>query len=212
MTTLYFVRHGQSIGNKNGRFLGYTDQDLSELGYRQAEMTSHFFDDIHIDAVYSSDLIRAFHTVEPIAKLKHLNVIPDRNLREIYCGTWENQPFDELKSSNADYQKWLVDIGHAVCTEGESVAHLQQRINDEVNKIVRENKNKTVVIGTHATPIRAMTCIWRNLDIGQMNSFGWVDNASVTKVNYDENGKGTIELYNYSEQLGKLCTRLGANV
>ena len=40
MTTMIFVRHGQSLGNLNGEFLGHTDLDLSERGYMQAEKTA----------------------------------------------------------------------------------------------------------------------------------------------------------------------------
>lgn len=34
-TTLYLIRHGQSLGNVQRRFLGHTDWDLTELGYRR---------------------------------------------------------------------------------------------------------------------------------------------------------------------------------
>ena len=39
-TKLYLIRHGQSQGNLLGLFLGHTDMDLTELGYRQAEMAA----------------------------------------------------------------------------------------------------------------------------------------------------------------------------
>ncbi len=206
MTTVYFIRHGQSIGNLQRRFLGHTDLDLSELGYMQATKTAWFFKDIHIDAIYSSDLIRAFNTVLPIAALKGLNVIPSDQLREVFSGSWENIEFDRLRTEfKDDYDIWLNDIGNAVCTNGESVTNLQSRVRKEVERIAKENDGKTIVIGTHATPIRSMTCVWKNLPITEMKNIAWVANASITKVEYD-NGIGKIVDYDNSSHLGDLTT------
>jgi len=213
MTTLYFIRHGQSLGNLHRRFLGHTNLDLSELGYKQAEKTAEFFKDIHIDAIYSSDLCRAFNTVKPLADMKNLTVIPRTRLREINSGKWENLEFDRILTEyEADYKVWLTDIGNAVCTEGESVAHLQQRVATEVEAIAKAHEGQRVVIGTHATPIRAMTCIWRGLPISEMKNIPWIANASVTKVIYDK-GVGKIEEYELTDHLGDIATAFGnANV
>ncbi|MBQ2703968.1 MAG: histidine phosphatase family protein [Clostridia bacterium] len=213
MTTLYIVRHGQSLGNLTGRFLGHTDLDLSETGYKQASKVAEFFENIHIDAVYSSDLCRAFNTVKPIADKKGLCIIPRTRLREVNSGKWENNEFDYLKSQFAeDYGVWLTDIGNAVCTEGESVAHLQERVATELAAIAKAHQGETVVIGTHATPIRAMTCIWRGLTLSEMKNIPWVANASITKVIY-EDGVGKIEEYEITEHLGDIFSSFGtANV
>ena len=96
MTTVYFLRHGQSIGNRTKRFLGHTDEDLSELGYLQAELASSFFDLVDIDVIYSSDLLRAYNTVKPIADKKGLPIIKSEKLREIFAGEWEGKTIDHL--------------------------------------------------------------------------------------------------------------------
>ena len=63
MTRLLFVRHGQSEANLEGVFAGQIDPALTELGYRQAECTAEFIAKTYsVDAVYSSDLQRAYHT------------------------------------------------------------------------------------------------------------------------------------------------------
>ncbi len=212
MTTMYFIRHGQSVGNKLGRFLGQTDLDLSELGYEQAEQTRRYFENIRVDVVYASDLMRAFNTVAPIAHDKGIELIPDSELREIACGRWENQLFEDLKVAfKSDYDVWLNDIGNARCTDGESVVELQSRIKAEVERIANIHDGESVVIGTHATPIRCMTCYWRGEPITAMKDIAWVSNASVTKVVY-ENGVGTIVDYAYDGHLGEIKSAFSGNV
>ena len=63
MTRLLFVRHGQSKANLDGVFAGQIDPALTELGCRQAECTAEFIaENYKVDAVYSSDLQRAYQT------------------------------------------------------------------------------------------------------------------------------------------------------
>ena len=46
---IILVRHGQSIGNQTRVFLGHTDLDLSELGYKQANATAEYLKNEKID-------------------------------------------------------------------------------------------------------------------------------------------------------------------
>ena len=46
---------------------GHTDRSLTELGRRQAAELAERLADVELDAVYSSDLLRAVETAEPVA-------------------------------------------------------------------------------------------------------------------------------------------------
>ena len=70
----YLVRHGQSLGNLNRIYLGHTDVDLSELGYKQAEITAEHLRGVHFDSIYSSDLKRAHNTALPHARIRNIPV------------------------------------------------------------------------------------------------------------------------------------------
>ena len=50
-TKIIIVRHGQSLGNLNKQFLGHTDLDLSDLGYKQAICTANHLKNEKIDIV-----------------------------------------------------------------------------------------------------------------------------------------------------------------
>ena len=60
------------------------------------------------------------------------------------------------------------------------MAELQERFVAEVRRIAAENPGKTVVIATHATPIRSLLCHCSGKDISYMQDIKWVPNASVT--------------------------------
>ena len=66
-TVVYIVRHAEKTGETS-------DADLSNVGKARAEVLRWMLRDIPFDAVYSTDVRRALHTVEPIAKAKGLTV------------------------------------------------------------------------------------------------------------------------------------------
>ena len=78
-------------------------------------------------------------------------------------------------------------------------------------EIVAENEGKTVVIATHATPIRAMQCLWQGMTFDEMKDVSWVSNASVTEAIY-ENGEFSLVFAGRHEHLGDLVSGLPSNV
>ena len=212
ITHIYLIRHGESMGNKRDAFLGHTDLDLTPKGHMQAEQTAHYLKNIYADVIYSSDLMRAYSTAMHTAKIKGIDVIKNKNLREIFAGDWENKTFEFLKEEFADeYKIWMNNIGLARCTNGESVKELQNRIVNEVIKIAKENEGKTVFIFTHATPIRALKAACDNVKMDEMRNIPWATNASVTHAQY-ENSVLSIKDYSVDYFLGEIRTALPKNV
>ncbi len=212
MTTFLLVRHGESVANHHNVFAGHTDADLSELGHEQAEKTAEYLaENYHIDAIYSSDLKRAFKTGLHTAVKVGVPILPDEQLREIHAGKWENIKFDTLQTEFAeDYHVWLTDIGNAVCTDGESVKELGERIQNRLTELAKQHDGKTVLITTHATPIRVSQCIWEGKPLSEMKNIPWVSNASVTVAEYD--GSWHIKAVSIDEHLTDIRTVPAANV
>lgn len=212
-TTLIFVRHGESEANGSGIFAGHLDIDLTQRGLQQAELTARYICGHYcVDAVYASDLRRAYYTALPIANASTGNVTKTSQLREIFAGEWEGLCFDELQSRYSEsYEVWLHDIGRAHPTNGESVEQLSIRIWETVQQILHANQEKTVVIVTHATPIRTLLCRHNGLELAQMKTIPWVSNASVTVIRVEDN-RWTVEETGFDTHLSELKTQLPANV
>ncbi|MBR2848751.1 MAG: histidine phosphatase family protein [Clostridia bacterium] len=212
MTKLYLIRHGESEANRARLFAGNFDIDLTELGYAQAEHIPEYFREIHIDAIFASDLKRAYHTACPLAKARNLPVVKEPSFREISAGAWEGVHFDTIMEKyKEDYTVWREDIGRAVCTNGESVLQLSRRVSAAITRIAEENDGKTVVIATHATPIRSLISLWATGSLRDMKEYKWVPNASITEASY-ENGVFTLENIGITEHLEGLLTKLPPTV
>ncbi len=211
MVRFLVVRHGQSLGNAGGVFVGQNDVDLSPLGHIQADITGEYLKDKRVDVVCSSDLSRAHHTAEHIAAHCRTDLISSKNLREINAGLWQGKTFDYLENNFKNYKVWLNDIGNASCDGGETVKQLQNRISAEFKSIAEKNEGKTVCVVTHAAPIRVMECMWRGLPIEKASSISWVSNCSVTSVIY-ESGEARLECVGYDEHLTDCKSGFPSNV
>ena len=212
ITRLYFIRHGESQANARDVFLGHTDLDLTEKGGEQAEKTANYLQTLNVDAIYASDLLRAYHTAKATAKRLGLTIIKDERLREIYCGEWENLPFSVLQERYKEsYGVWCNNIGLSQTDGGESVAQLQNRIVSVVKEIAEKNLGKTVLIFTHATPVRCMAGYCKKLSLDTLKDVPWASNASVTEVHYQD-GEFSLVEYSKDDFLGELKTELPDNV
>lgn len=211
-TTLYLIRHGESLGNVRHIFLGHTDWDLTDLGRRQAACTAALFRDTAVDAVVASDLLRAWNTARPIAEDKGLDILPEPGFREIFAGDWEARSFEDIEARYPEaYGVWRRDIGHAATPGGETVAQLYERVRAALDRTAAAHPGKTVVIATHATPIRVLMTGLSGLPVGEAARIPWVSNASVTRLRL-EDGHYTIDYADRHDHLGALTTVLPANV
>ena len=213
MTKIIFVRHGQSIGNLNGRYLGNYDGELTELGREQARRAADFLKNEKIDFAYASDLSRAYETGAIIAEPHGLVPIKDNRLREIFAGKWENVEFTKIAELYPEeWSVWQNDAFNSRPTDGESVMELMERVTKAVWQIAAENDGKTVLVATHATPIRALMREWGELN-ALPNGPKWVSNASLTTAEYDTEKHG-VRVISVSEcgYLNGLETDLPKNV
>lgn len=203
-TKIYLIRHGESLANAQDLFIGHVDMDLSETGYAQARRTAEYLKDVPLDAVYASDLCRAYHTALPTAELHGLTVVQDPLLREIESGLWENTATPDLPRRFAEsYGIWKTDIGHARPDGGESVLEMQARFCGRLEALLPLHQGQSVAIFTHATPIRACAAYWKGLSADAMQTVPWATNASVTVGEWDGTAYRLLE-YSTDSFLGDL--------
>jgi probable phosphoglycerate mutase len=102
------VRHGESEWNAIGRWQGWADPVLSELGVKQAVVGARAVG--AVDAIVSSDLQRARMTADIIAaELGVGPVVVDAALRERDAGPWTGMTRKEIE---AEWPGWLAEWKH----------------------------------------------------------------------------------------------------
>ena len=105
MTTIYLVRHGETVDNARQVMQGQTQGELNETGRQQAETVAERLASEQIDAVVASDLRRAIQTAEIISVRHGLPVTTTSLLRERDWGGFTGRYIPSLKD-----EPWPDDI------------------------------------------------------------------------------------------------------
>ena len=157
-TRLFLIRHGQSAGNAEGRFGGHGPTPLSDLGRSQAERTAKVLAKEGINAIYSSDLLRAVQTAEPLAEILGLEINTSPAFRERHVGVLEGLTFDESKERfPRDYYALINRDVHHIITEGESYRQLLKRITDELDVIIPRHNGERIALFSHTGALCFLT-------------------------------------------------------
>jgi broad specificity phosphatase PhoE len=93
--TLYLVRHGETEWNKNGIIQGQLDSPLTNEGIKQVQQIANELKDIHFDAIFSSDLHRAYKSADIINIERQLVIQTSKALRERSWGHYEGTSREE---------------------------------------------------------------------------------------------------------------------
>lgn len=189
MTRIYLIRHAEAEGNLYRRVHGWYNSLITDNGYRQISALRGRFDNIPIDAVYSSDLFRTMTTAKAIYVSHGLELHTCPDLREIGVGEWEDVPWGEL--SHRDGER-LYEFNHSSpkfqVEGGESFAQVQKRMLNAVRDIAEKHPDQTVALFSHGTAIRCLQAAIRGLGPGEMEGLGHSDNTGVTCLTVDEHG------------------------
>jgi probable phosphoglycerate mutase len=153
-TRVLLIRHGQSQGNAERRFGGHTHTPLSELGHAQAEATARALASEGVTAIYSSDLLRAVQTAEPLARATDLRVEETSAFRERSVGLMEGLTFEEAAEAHPEEYAALLrrDFDH-VLAGGESYRQLLDRAHARLDRAIEENTGGSIALFSHTGTI-----------------------------------------------------------
>lgn len=150
MTTLILIRHGETDWNIEGRYTGQSDIPLNKRGLQQAETLAKKINVDTIDAIYSSDLQRAFETAKRLRDQGDIPLFLDARLREIHQGEWEGLHFDEIHARYRQAWEQRKNAPMEVAPPGgETVGEVRQRVLGAVREIIDQHPGETIAIVSH---------------------------------------------------------------
>ena len=183
MTTLLLVRHGETDWNRDRRWQGHADLPLNDDGRRQAHALADELADEPLDAIYSSDLARAYDTARVVAERKGLGVVVDPDLREIDIGAWEGLTSDEVEAQwPGDLARWRAGEA-ALGRGGETHDELRERILRAAGRIAAAHPGERVLVVSHGGALRALALHARAIEQEHR-----LENCGVVRVRFENGG------------------------
>lgn len=201
-TTLYIIRHAQASGNLDKVFQGRFDGKITTLGYQQLEALADKCKEFSFDIIYSSPLSRALETAQYANKYYNFDIVLDEGLLEINGGDWEGKKWASFDQTDPDmYDKWKNSPWDYQAPNGESMIQVYSRLAGTVDRIVSENKGKTICVVSHGCAIRNLITYLMGLEVTKLPEAGWCDNTGVSKIIFDENLTPSVVFKNNIEHL-----------
>lgn len=164
-TRLLLIRHGATTLTAEDRFAGSTNVALSDEGRAQAEQLGTRLSTEKIDAVYCSQMARAFDTARLVAGTTHPAPVIRPDLREIDHGRWEGLTRKEVEERFGDeYLAWENDPFTVAPLNGETGLGVLARALPAVRQILTAHQGKTVAIVSHKATLRLVLCSLLGID------------------------------------------------
>ncbi len=163
MATIFLTRHGQTDWNAERRWQGHADPPLNERGREEAHALAESLVSHGIEAIYSSDLVRARETAEIVAARLGLPVTLDARLREVDVGEWSGLTTPEIEQAYPDAMERRRE-GMTGWTKGEEMEAMGRRV---VEALLAIEDGRALVV-THGGPLRFT---WATAGGGE----GWVN-------------------------------------
>lgn len=142
-TMIYLIRHGETAGNVEVRYIGWTDIPLDAKGVVQAQELCYKLQQCAIDEIYASPLQRAIATAAPIAEVLRKQIHIENGLKEINCGAWETLTAKQVcEKWPKELDNWANHPDKLKIPEGDSFADVQKRMISALGAIARANQGK----------------------------------------------------------------------
>ncbi|HKB81677.1 MAG TPA: histidine phosphatase family protein [Burkholderiales bacterium] len=192
VTTFVFVRHGETAWNVEGRIQGHLDIPLNHLGVAQAEALGKRLVREQFDAVYSSDLVRAFHTARPTVSDPDRAIVKDQRLRERHLGALQGLTGEEAMAGQpVAWKAFKSRDPDLELAGGETLGEFSRRVVGFVETTLDKHAGGRILAVTHGGVLDAAYRHAAGMPLSASRNFP-IYNASVNVISHD-NGRWKIE-------------------
>lgn len=181
MINLIFIRHGATQGNLEKRYIGTTDEPLSDIGIKQCHILKE--KNIDVDLVFVSPMIRAVQSAEIIFPDRVYKIIDD--FKEINFGLFEGKTADEL-SSDEKYIEWVDSYCQSSIPCGESICDFKKRCCNGFERIINTIPDgHTAAFVVHGGVIMS---VFEKFEKSKKGFYDYhISNGSAIVCEYDDN-------------------------
>ena len=184
---IIFLRHGQAENNTKRILAGRTEGvPLTKIGIEQAEQIGKYLKPIDISAIYSSPIERANNTAKIVAESNSIDYKLDERLTELDMGKFTRMPYDEIFAKHGNvFLKFYSNDPIISEYNVETFPHVQKRVMDMLDYIIKKHDQQNVILVTHMDPIKSV--IAKVMDLKPLALFELIiANCSLTIIKHHD--------------------------
>lgn len=153
------IRHGETDWNVGNRIQGQLDIGLNAQGRWQAARLAEALADEPLDAIYASDLQRAWHTAEALAAVGQPLPQAEPGLRERHFGVFQGLAWDEIAQQHPEaHRRWKARDPAFGPQDGETLSGFYARVVGVAERLLARHPGQTVALVAHGG---VLDCLYR---------------------------------------------------
>lgn len=196
-TTLILLRHGETEWNHSGRWQGQdANTQLTERGRVQARIVARRLSAYPIEAIYSSDLSRAFETAQIVGAILRLEPLPVPGLRESDIGAWTGLTWEEITARFPEQVAAMFAGQDVRRGGGETNRELAERLILAVDAIIARHPGQTVLVVSHGAALRSLIAEVIGASLSQLHRIAIGGNTAISVVRMEH---GALRLVSYND-------------
>jgi probable phosphoglycerate mutase len=192
---LMLARHGETDDNARLIFQGQGGGSLNARGRAQAERLAARLAG-ELDVIVSSDRTRAKETAEEVSRAAGVEIIFDREVREVDVGSWTGLAYEEVERRfPEEWAAWRagLDVPRG---GGETYAGLATRVAGALQRIARDHVGKRVLVVSHGAALRSAVCLALGISPSWNAPIAGLHNTSLSRLRYEDE---KIHLVTYND-------------
>ena len=191
-TRIIAIRHGETAWNVDTRIQGQLDIGLNDTGRWQAKRVAQALAAEPIQAIYASDLSRAWATANEVAKTTRVNPRSEPALRERGFGIFEGKTYQEIEAQWPDQaMQWRKRHPDFAPEGGESLLVMRDRILSVVNRLAAQHTGELIVMVAHGGVMDALYRLATGQDIQAARTWQ-LGNAAINRLLWTPDGMTVV--------------------
>lgn len=193
-TRILAIRHGETAWNVDTRIQGQLDIGLNDQGREQARLLARSLAGREpLQAIYASDLARAWHTAQAVGQAQGLAVVPHTGLRERAFGAFEGRTFAEIEAELPEHARhwrqrtpdWAPPDG------GESLLALRERVLGAVHELAARHVGEQIALVAHGGVMDVLYRAATRLDVQAARTWQ-LPNTAVNRLLWTPEGLSLV--------------------
>jgi broad specificity phosphatase PhoE len=191
---IFLTRHGKTAANLENRFAGRSAEPLHSEGEKQlAEVAARLRGET-LQAIYAGPLPRTAQSAKIVSRATDAPIHYRDAFNEIDLPHWDGLTKQEITDRfGPEYPTWLSAPQDFRVPGCETLAQVQKRAVDEIERLLVGHKEQTVLVVSHLIIIRCLVLHYRHQPISEFRSIK-IDNASLTLLSRQEDGQTFVSL------------------
>lgn len=195
-TRIIAIRHGETDWNAQTRIQGHMDIPLNNHGRWQAQQLAQALVTEDIQAIYSSDLERAYETANSI-RLSHPALLGNppkqiKALRERHFGMFEGKTWAEIETGwHEQALRWRQRDVDFAPEGGENLLQFQTRISEITDQLAAQHTGQQIVLVAHGGVMDVLYRLATRLDLQAPRTWA-LENTAINRLLWTPQGMSLV--------------------